>query len=121
MNDDPDRVVMSREEIERLKWNWRNDPIYDLLDVPGTEPYRAELQAWIDQCQADWLAREKEEHTAEYHFDQALYYLNQGGTGGTITTHTRTECAMLGQAHATLALVATLQDQFRTAGMIGEI
>ncbi len=51
------KTIESRtvEEIETLKANWRNDPIWDIEDTDGFELHRDELVAY----RMDWEARWK--------------------------------------------------------------
>jgi len=48
------------EEIEALKSNWRNDPIWDIEDTEGFELHRDELVAYRLAWEARWkLQREQ--------------------------------------------------------------
>ena len=47
-------MAKSNEEIEKLKANWRSDPIWDLEDTEGFEDYRGELKAYSDNIKAQW-------------------------------------------------------------------
>lgn len=50
---------VTREEIERLKANWRDDPCFDLAPFgrePGYESYADELAQFEAECKAKWKA-----------------------------------------------------------------
>lgn len=46
-------TIPTREQVEKLKRNWRDDPNWDLYDTEGFEAYRDELTAY----QAEWEAK----------------------------------------------------------------
>lgn len=53
------------EEIEALKDNWRNDPIWDIEDTEGFELHCDELVA----CRLEWEARwklQREQRTRDF-------------------------------------------------------
>ena len=48
------------EEIEALKTNWRDDPIWDIEDTEGFELHRDELVAYRLEWEVHWkLQRER--------------------------------------------------------------
>jgi hypothetical protein len=53
----------SREQIDALKANWRDDPCYDLEDVDGFGRYHDELLAYRKETEAKWAARSQAELT----------------------------------------------------------
>lgn len=54
----------SREDVEDLKRNWRQDPCWDLADTDGFEAYREELAAFQQQHEQAALADNAAELTA---------------------------------------------------------
>jgi len=54
--------MKSREEIEKLKANWKHDPIWDLEETEGFEDCREELLQFSQDCKAQWAERNKKEH-----------------------------------------------------------
>lgn len=59
--------VPTREQVEKLKSQWLDDPIWDLYDSEGFEAYRDELKAFQDKQELIWIMRnaEKARQTAE--------------------------------------------------------
>lgn len=53
--------VKSREEIEKLKIDWQNDPIWDIEDTEGFEAHREELLAFRLAKEDGWENQRKEE------------------------------------------------------------
>lgn len=53
----------TKEQIEELKRQWRNDPCYDLEDAPGFEEYEEELKAYRLDFEAQTKARIEAEHS----------------------------------------------------------
>lgn len=51
--------MKTREDIERLKRDWRNDPCWDIADTPGFEDHRDELAEY--QCQREAERDQKRE------------------------------------------------------------
>lgn len=49
----------SQEEIEKLKHDWKDDPIWDLEDEEGFENHREELLAFRHQCEQQWAKEHK--------------------------------------------------------------
>ena len=54
--------MKSREELENLKRNWKQDPCYDIEDTEGFEEYREELLAFSKEQQAIWEKQREEHH-----------------------------------------------------------
>lgn len=52
----------SREDVEKLKKNWKLDPCWDIETEPGFEHYRGELKAFREKCEAEWKAAQQREH-----------------------------------------------------------
>ena len=48
------------EELESLKANWRNDPIWDIEDTDGFDLHRDELVAYRLEWQARWKAQQEQ-------------------------------------------------------------
>ena len=47
--------IATREEVEGLKANWKNDPCWDLEDSGGKfAPYYDELLAFSNKCNEEW-------------------------------------------------------------------
>lgn len=55
----------TREEIEALKRDWKNDPDWDIEDTAGFEAYRDELKAFSDKCEAEWEKADEERQARE--------------------------------------------------------
>ena len=49
--------IATREQVDALKKNWKNDPCFDLWDMDEEEflPYKEELEAYQIQCTRDWI------------------------------------------------------------------
>jgi hypothetical protein len=50
--------MKSRQEVEELKNNWRNDPCWDIEQTDGFEEYRDELKTYRLDMVAKWRAQE---------------------------------------------------------------
>lgn len=52
-----EQKIATREEVENLKVNWKNDPCWDLEET-GDEfgPYRDELLEFSNKCKKQWDA-----------------------------------------------------------------
>lgn len=50
--------MKSRQEVEELKNNWRNDPCWDIEQTEGFEEYHDELKAYRLDMVAKWKAQE---------------------------------------------------------------
>lgn len=50
----------TRSDIDALKANWLNDPIWDLENTEGYEAHRAELLQFRQDCEAEWAAKQRE-------------------------------------------------------------
>lgn len=48
--------MATREEIEKLKENWLQDPCWDIEDTEGFEEHREELASYRDLMKAQWKA-----------------------------------------------------------------
>jgi polyhydroxyalkanoate synthesis regulator phasin len=46
--------MKTREEVEQLKAEWEQDPIWDIEHTPGFEEYFSELKQWHEKCAAEW-------------------------------------------------------------------
>ena len=46
--------MKTREEIEKLKMEWRRDPIWDIEDTEGFEDHIDELRAYRLQTEKEW-------------------------------------------------------------------
>ena len=49
-------MMATRDEIEKLKESWLNDPCWDIEDTEGFEEHREELLAYHDQMRVQWKA-----------------------------------------------------------------
>jgi hypothetical protein len=47
-------ALKTSEQVEALKRNWLNDPVWDIEDTPGFEAHRDELAAFHQQMRAEW-------------------------------------------------------------------
>jgi len=57
-------MVSSREQVEALKQNWKEDPCWDIETTEGFDEYSSELLAFRRQCEAKWdekVARRQEQ------------------------------------------------------------
>ncbi len=43
-----------REDVERLKAGWKNDPCFDLYNIEGFEEFWDELREYQEHCEAAW-------------------------------------------------------------------
>lgn len=50
----------SREEVERLKRDWLEDPVFDLEDATGFEEHRSELATFAEKSKEGWRKREED-------------------------------------------------------------
>lgn len=58
----PESVTkITREDVEKLKAGWAEDPMWDLEDTEGFEAYHDELKAFSDAKKAEWEARREEQ------------------------------------------------------------
>ncbi|GGB53221.1 hypothetical protein GCM10011607_12180 [Shewanella inventionis] len=46
--------IKTREEIEDLKRDWKNDPCWDIENTEGFEVHKNELKAYSDECELEW-------------------------------------------------------------------
>jgi len=46
----------TREEIEKLKANWKSDPCFQIAFVPGFEEHLEELLAFEDEMETKWAS-----------------------------------------------------------------
>ena len=101
--------MKTRDEVEHLKQNWYNDPIWDLPETEGFDEYRDELREYRDQCNVIHAAAAEYRTTrsTKYNVDRAMeqidYYMNAPIAGSL------DNILALAQVHATLALVAELK------------
>lgn len=51
-----ENAIKTPEEIEALKWNWVNDPCWDIEDTEGFEAHRDELAVFRQEREAVWEA-----------------------------------------------------------------
>jgi hypothetical protein len=51
--------LKTRQEVEELKRQWRNDPCWDLWEQEGFEEYKNELRSYAEQKEAEWEAEEQ--------------------------------------------------------------
>lgn len=51
---------ITRKEVEQLKADWADDPIWDIEGTEGFEAYRDELKAFSDAKRAEWDAKQEE-------------------------------------------------------------
>lgn len=59
--EDTKRIV-TREDVDRLKSGWKDDPIWDIEETPGFEDFRDELKSFRQTCEANWeLEKRREE------------------------------------------------------------
>ncbi len=54
--------MKSREDVEKLKWQWKVNPIWDIETTEGFEEYHDELLAYSNQCKAEWKEKLKRHH-----------------------------------------------------------
>lgn len=54
--------MKSREEVEKLKRDWRRDPVWDIYDTEGFEDYRDELAEYQKQVEKEAEERQKKHH-----------------------------------------------------------
>ncbi len=54
--------MKSREEVEKLKRDWRRDPVWDIYDTEGFEDYRDELMEFQKQVEKEAEERHKKHH-----------------------------------------------------------
>ena len=52
-------LIIDRDAVERLKSNWLDDPVYDIADAFGFEPYRDELRHFSLNAHARWERERK--------------------------------------------------------------
>ncbi len=52
-------MVVDRDAVERLKSNWLDDPVNDIEDAFGFEPYRDELKRFSLDAHAQWKRERK--------------------------------------------------------------
>ena len=57
--------MATRDEIEKLKESWLEDPCWDIEDTQGFEEHREELLAYHDQMRVQWKAA-SEKRRAEH-------------------------------------------------------
>ena len=50
--------VKSREEVEKLKENWKGDPCWDIEETEGFEDYKDQLKEYRLKQQSEWRAAE---------------------------------------------------------------
>lgn len=55
----------TRDEIEELKRNWRNDPCWDIEYTDGFEAHYDELKSFHEECDAEWDAAAKKRKALE--------------------------------------------------------
>lgn len=46
--------MKTRDEVEQLKRQWSQDPIWDIEDTEGFEDYREELRAYREEKWQEW-------------------------------------------------------------------
>lgn len=46
--------MATKEELQKLKQNWLNDPIWDIEDTEGFEDHYEELKAYRKEREAVW-------------------------------------------------------------------
>lgn len=44
----------TKEEVEKLKAQWKADPCWDLPETEGFEEHKAELREFQSECNAFW-------------------------------------------------------------------
>lgn len=52
--------MKTKEEVEKLKADWRYDPIWEIEDTEGFEEHREELIAYRKEMEALWDKQHKE-------------------------------------------------------------
>ena len=52
-----ENTIKTPEEIEALKWNWVNDPCWDIEDTEGFEAHHDELARFRQEREAVWEAK----------------------------------------------------------------
>ena len=56
-------ATKTREEIEKLKQSWLNDPCWDIEDTEGFEEHRDELLAYHEEAKKQWEIASEERKT----------------------------------------------------------
>lgn len=66
--------MKTRDQVDKLKWNWFEDPIWDLAETEGFEEYKDELIAFRDGCEASWHKdrERKEQAIREVQYDRRI-------------------------------------------------
>ena len=54
-------MIRTASEIEELKVQWEQDPIWDIENTEGFEEHRTELNAFHDAKSKEWLAKDQED------------------------------------------------------------
>jgi hypothetical protein len=52
--------IPSREDVERLKRDWYDDPIWDIYNTEGFEAYTEELRIYQKECEEIWEEKSRE-------------------------------------------------------------
>lgn len=52
--------MKTREEVDALKRNWENDPIWDIEETEGFEEYRDELRKYRLAAELQWFNKQLE-------------------------------------------------------------
>lgn len=53
--------MRTREEVEKLKFEWKCDPCWDIYDTEGFEDYKDELKEYQKKCEKIWENQRMEE------------------------------------------------------------
>ena len=53
--------MKTRQQVEKLKTDWIEDPVWDIFDTEGYESYREELESFQAEWEEKWkMEREKD-------------------------------------------------------------
>jgi hypothetical protein len=78
--------MKSREEVEKLKSDWKSDPCWDIEDTEGFEEYHDELAGFSDVCNREWKqkAKEKQESDPLYQAKERIKRAGQAVGDGSV-------------------------------------
>jgi hypothetical protein len=77
------RKMSKREQVEALKENWMQDPIYDIEEVEGFEEFKHELKTFRLKMEEEWnrkyeIKKERERNESyksfNKHFSESIGY-----------------------------------------------
>jgi hypothetical protein len=54
--------MKTREEVEKLKQNWRDDPCWDIYNTEGFQEYKEELMEYQRLCEKEWEEKNQKRH-----------------------------------------------------------